>query len=102
MESIQLSEDDNTKTVVVGVDQLVVLRLPENPTTGYRWEAPDGVAVVHDEYLPPHGSAVGGSGERVFTFASPASPIDVSFALTRPWGGGEPDRVVTLSLRPES
>ena len=102
MESIELSEADNTKTIVVGAGQQVVLRLPENPTTGYRWEAPDGLVVIDDEYRPPDGSAVGGSGERIFTIASPTSCVEVSFALTRPWGGGEPDRVVTLSLRPTS
>jgi len=84
--------------VTVARGQQVVVRLPENPTTGYRWEPPADVEVVSDEFHPAAGTGIGAGGERVFTLAARAPTAEVRFALMRPWGGGSPERVFTLRL----
>ena len=98
MEPIQLNEADDGREVTVAAGQRVMVRLPENPTTGYRWEPPAGVDVVADEYRSTGGTAVGAGGERVFTLAARATSGEVRFALTRPWGGGAPERTFTVRL----
>ncbi|MBK7954583.1 MAG: protease inhibitor I42 family protein [Candidatus Accumulibacter sp.] len=98
MEQIQLNEADDNRALTVAPGQQLVLRLPENPTTGYRWEPPAGVGVVADEYRPSEGTAMGGGGERVFTLATLATTGDLRFKLTRSWGGGAPERTFTLRL----
>jgi inhibitor of cysteine peptidase len=98
MEPIQLDQTDDGRTVTVAPGQQVVLRLPENPTTGYRWEPPADVEVVSDEFRPAGGTGIGAGGERVFILAARASTGEARFALTRPWGGGAPERIFTLRL----
>ena len=97
MEPIQLNQADNGRTVTVAAGQQVVVRLPENPTTGYRWEPPAGIEVVADEYNSPGGTAVGASGERVFTLAAFATG-EARFELRRSWGSGSPERTFTLRI----
>lgn len=82
--------------VTVAAGQQVVVRLPENPTTGYRWAQPAGVEVVADEFHPPGSSAMGAGGERVFTLAAFPAAGEVRFELKRPWGSGAPERTFTL------
>ena len=96
MEQIQLTQADDGRAVTLAAGQQVVIRLSENPTTGYRWEPPGGVEVVGDEYHSPDGSATGGGGERVFTLATTG---EMRFELKRPWGGA-PERIFTLRLVP--
>ena len=51
MEPIQVSLADDGRAVTVAAGQQVVVRLPENATTGYRWDRAGGsVEVVADEY----------------------------------------------------
>ncbi len=61
-----LTETDNGTIVESHVGAEVVLRLPENTSTGYRWEVEDIdanlVDVQEGKYLPMS-SAVGSSGE---------------------------------------
>ncbi len=99
MEPIHLTEADDGRAITVAAGQPLVLRLAENPTTGYRWEAPAGVGVVGDAYRPGVGGA-GSGGERVFTLSAGATAQQARFALSRPWGGGAPERIFTLHLRP--
>jgi len=100
MEPIQLNQDDDGRVVTVAAGQQIVVRLPENPTTGYRWEPPAGVKVVADEYRSPGGRAMGAGGERVFTLAAIPTAGEVRFELKRPWGGGAPERTFTLRFTP--
>ena len=95
---LTLTHRDDGRAVALRVDILFALVLDESPTTGYRWEPPAGVEVVADEYRTAGGTASGAGGERVLTIAAPATSGEAQFALTRPWGGGAPDRTFTLSL----
>lgn len=89
MEVIELGAADDGRSVELRPGQVVVLRLPENPTTGYRWEAPAGLALLADSF-EPGGAAAGAAGLRVLRFEAGAGSY--RFDLRRPWGGGEPER----------
>jgi inhibitor of cysteine peptidase len=62
-------EHDGRRLTVHGGDA-VRLRLPENPTTGYRWQwldlDPRLAATLEDEFQPPAAAAPGAGGVRIF------------------------------------
>lgn len=43
MPTVTLTKADNGKSVGVGLEDEIVLRLPENATTGYRWHVQEAV-----------------------------------------------------------
>jgi len=77
------------ETVHVQPGDEVVVRLPENPTTGYRWEidAPrGGVEVAQDSYDRPRDEGVGAGGMRTFTLrAGEPGQAEVRLRLARSW-----------------
>ena len=96
MSTIELTDADNGRTITTFPGCEVVLRLPENASTGYRWETPDGVAVTSDDYMRADGLGVGGTGERRFAFTTPDLTVELTFELRRPWGDGPPDQTFTI------
>ena len=65
-----LTSANNGQTIRVPQGASVELRLPENPTTGYRWflvGPPPALAVVQDDYSSS-GSMPGSGGERRWVF----------------------------------
>ena len=63
-----LNSLDHGKTVEVPLGESITIRLPENPTTGYRW-AVDSITqslltIDEGRFVPAAGSALGGSGYR--------------------------------------
>lgn len=73
--------------VEVGVGDEVVIRLPENATTGYVWSAAvgEGLELVGDEMAPPEGG-VGATGERLFRVRAVAPGRgEVLLRLGRVW-----------------
>ena len=81
-----LTQVDNGTTVDVHGGDRVVIRLPENPTTGYRWAAETVddriVSPVSSEFAPPAGSGVGAGGAASFAFEARA-PGEGSIRLKR-------------------
>lgn len=77
--------------VEVGVGDEVVIRLPENATTGYVWSVQsvdDGLELVEDVMVPAGGAAEpGGAADRPATPAT--SPGATSPGLAPPGAGGE-------------
>jgi inhibitor of cysteine peptidase len=75
--------------VHVRVGDEVVLRLPENPSTGYRWqlEPPHGsLELADDAYVRPRDGAVGSGGERHFTLrATNSGQAEIQLRLARSW-----------------
>ncbi len=73
---IAVTASDNDKTIVVAQNQVIVLTLNSNPSTGYRWKyitEPDAriLKFVSSEYIPSNTSAtplVGAGGTDVWTF----------------------------------
>lgn len=75
-------------TVEAGVGDEVVLRLPENATTGYVWSVQsmgDGLTLV-DDTMVPGGDAPGAAGARVMRIrVAGAGSTEVVLHLGRPW-----------------
>lgn len=57
LKTIELSESDSTKTIEAVTGQEVILRLRENPSTGYAWTlksaAPDIMQLMDDDFKIP-------------------------------------------------
>jgi len=90
--TITLGRADNGKVVALRVGDRLVLRLEETPATGYRWamEAHDEevVALQHQEYAPFSHAAVGGGGQRSWTFVAHRAGTDtLQLKLWRVWEG---------------
>jgi inhibitor of cysteine peptidase len=71
-----LTQADNGTTVQARPGDRIVIRLTENPTTGYRW-SPDAiddriVSLISTESTPPTGGGVGGSGSVTLVFEARA------------------------------
>jgi predicted secreted protein len=80
-----LNEDDNGHTFTIEKDSEFILKLKENPCTGYLWTTPlfdDAViAMAKDEFISPDThlndacGAIGGGGSRVWTFTTLKSGV---------------------------
>jgi inhibitor of cysteine peptidase len=73
---------DREKTFQVSQDDVVLIRLEENPTTGYRWEVDavdDRVVELQDShYSMATGTGIGGGGVRTFTYELPTDSVITS------------------------
>jgi inhibitor of cysteine peptidase len=71
---VRLNERDEGTTVDVVDGDTIVVRLEENPTTGFRWaiDAITGACVspAGDDFEPAEGSNLGGGGRRTLTFTA--------------------------------
>jgi len=76
---------------------VVVLELPETPSSGYLWQptaVPDFVNLERDEYRPSSVDALGGDGLHRFVFSVTRSgEHNLRFELGRPW---QPEKVVEV------
>lgn len=85
-----LKSSDHGKTVEVPLGESITIRLPENPTTGYRW-AVDSITQSHltiDEghFVPAAGSGVGGGGYREMVVHTKQEGVgEVRLKLRQPW-----------------
>ena len=77
------------RTVAAIEGDVVVLELPEIPSTGYLWQTsqvPDMLNLVRDEYRPAVEDLLGGNGVHRFVFSVLGSGTQpIRFQLTRPW-----------------
>lgn len=88
---VQIDHNANGSTVALLPGQSLIIRLPENPTTGYRWavEASGGMTLVSDDFSPT-GVGVGAGGTRTMEWRSAASGNQrITLALRRPWEAAE-------------
>ena len=70
----------------------MVVRLDENPSTGYRWESelssPDILTLTQSDFIPSTSGRVGAAGQRIFTFqAVKAGSVSLDFKNQRAWAG---------------
>jgi len=96
---IDAANADAPHTANVG--DVVVIRLHETPTSGFRWQLdsfdPDVLENSGDEFVPDPESRTGGGGTRVFRFLMrQTDPTDLALSLRRPW---ETDTSPTESFR---
>lgn len=87
------------------VGEHAVLRLPESPTTGYRWQADFDAAALRliDDRSEVAQTPRGSSGDRVLTFeAVRPGPVSLRLANRRSWESGDPvaEFTVELDVRP--
>jgi inhibitor of cysteine peptidase len=71
MSDIEIDQSADNGTVVLPAGDALCLRLPENPTTGYRWVIgrSDALQIVADSFHPG-GPAIGAAGVRCLRFSS--------------------------------
>ncbi len=103
--AIELTVEDAGTTRAVRVGDRATVRLPENPTTGYRWQTDHDetrLRLVEDRYDGPQ-SPRGAGGERVLTFeVLLAGPTTLRLANRRAWGDGEPVAEFVVELGAQS
>lgn len=84
-----LNENDSGRTVKIGIDEVITVRLIENPTTGYRWlvESLGGLEQISDRFESDE--AIGASGVREFHFrATKVGLYQLNIKNWREWEGG--------------
>ena len=96
MKHLLITNKDDTKTVEVQKGDVLVVQLPENPTTGYRWSLdqhdPSHLAMQNATFSSA-GAGIGAGGARSFTFvAGGAGETDLALSLRRPWERGSAAR----------
>ena len=91
---MQLTQSDRGRTVEVAAGQTVTVRLPENPSTGYRWAVESAGGLQQTGDRSEAGGAMGGAGVREIEFraAEPGSH-ELRMKNRRTWegdaGGGD-------------
>lgn len=71
MSTVTLTKADNGRSIDAGGEDAVALRLPENPTTGFRWQIErieGSLELVTDTYYPSSDIQFGSGGIREFHF----------------------------------
>jgi inhibitor of cysteine peptidase len=87
-----LTHADHNRTAEVQVGERLVVRLPENPTTGYTWAIDETdsrlLALGSTDYAPPEVGSIGVRGQRAFVFTA-RQPGEVALKLKywRFWEG---------------
>ncbi|MDR3531946.1 MAG: protease inhibitor I42 family protein [Rhodopila sp.] len=106
MTTASYGESSNGQTIDLVVGQRIEIRLPENPTTGFRWQlmTNDGAvcAAISDVFEEPAGPP-GRGGEHSWMFAA-AQPgeCDIELRYRRRWAVSvEHDRTFRIHIRVE-
>lgn len=91
---VQISSVENGKTVAADVGDRLVVSLPENPTTGYRWQVDSSgsfLVLENDDFQLQQGAAMGASGTRSLTFHAIApGRASLHLAARREWEKDKP------------
>ncbi len=96
-----MTQAHNGQSAHLKAGDVLTVKLPESPTTGYRWAVDrlDGSVLKQagSDYQAGAGSGLGGGGTRSFWFVpSQAGIAQVELKLWREWEG---DRSVTQRYR---
>ena len=103
MTTQRCDDDCNGQTIDLAVGQKIEIRLPENPTTGFRWQftAEDRATcrLESDSFEAPSGPpGRGGEHSWIFEAVRPGD-CDIAFRLRRPWdASGEPARTFAIRV----
>ncbi len=98
----ELTAADSGRTVTVHVGDVVSVRLPESPTTGYRWQSEvdsTRLRAAEDRYEPAQQQTRGGAGERVLGFeVLVAGSTALRLAERRSWESGPASTEFSVQL----
>jgi inhibitor of cysteine peptidase len=99
-----LDEHDSERIVDCSVGDEFVVRLPETPTTGYRWEPvdlPGMLELVGDSFDLAQSATFGSGGVRQLTFVCrDPGESDLQLRHWQVWEGeASVDRVVSFRMR---
>jgi len=101
---LQVTEPDNGRAVELKGEVLVV-KLPSNPSTGYGWQAQGIDAQVlrqldATEWLPDTEGKLGGPGTEVLRFAAVGrGQTTLNLVYARPWQAAAPAAAFSLQVR---
>jgi inhibitor of cysteine peptidase len=87
-EAFVFNETSNGENVEVPVDSSIVIRLDENPTTGYSWNvtSSQGLEYVNDTFIPPETQLIGAGGVHEWEYRAPETgDAEFSAIYKRPW-----------------
>jgi len=91
MPQVVLTEADVGRVCIVPHGEDVLLRLPETPSTGYRWSvaiSPPEDATVQASHCTAAGQGAGAPGTRDFTLrVTKRGEVTLSAKLWREWAG---------------
>ncbi len=102
---MELDEAADGQTIDLAVGEVLTIRLLENPTTGYRWEArsmPNAICdLVSNEYLAPAAPIPGASGTRCWMLrAARLGDAGLLLVYRRPWDGpSQQEKTFAVRLR---
>lgn len=90
---IDVTATDDGRTLAAAVGDVIAVRLPENPSTGYRWSLSDIDAlqlVIEDRGYRQESPSVGGGGYAYWTLrAASTGRFRIEAQKSRPWQGAE-------------
>ncbi len=100
VQNVAFSETDSGREVCVQVGQAIVVRLPENPTTGFEWAVRGmdsaTLSLQSTSYSPESAESAGRGGVRTFEIKARApGRAPLLLELRRPW---EPDAEAASSF----
>lgn len=100
MTNLELVREHNGETVELQRGDTLVIRLPDNPTTGFRWAVDsldsDVMTQVEGDYSSAS-SAIGSGGVRCFAFQ--AKGVGTSVITLKLWRSWEGDRSARSRFR---
>ncbi len=87
---LTLTQADKDKSIRVQQGDMVLIRLPENPTTGYQWVIEDTdeeiLNLEDSDFTLPSDVGIGGGGERTLHFiAKSTGTTHLKLELRREW-----------------
>jgi inhibitor of cysteine peptidase len=102
MQDISIGTTETSRSIRLKTGEELSIRLPENPTTGFRWaveDAHDGTIEFTGAELLGSGTAPGAGGTRALRFkALKKGHANVKLVLRRDWQRDAPERAVTLMV----
>jgi inhibitor of cysteine peptidase len=103
---INAGEGDNGRVVSARTSDVIVVSLPENPSTGYLWDmkATSGLMLVSNTFVRSPTKYIGGAGTRIWRYqVSGAGTQSVTGSYHRPWLPSTPtDRKFSFSVEVDS
>lgn len=91
--TVFVNSTSNGGIITIPANERVLVRLNENPTTGYVWNATasKGLTIVSDTYTAPNTALVGAGGYHEWIL-SPTTVDTYTFKAVylRPWEGADP------------